>query len=573
MMPAFVPSFVSQGRPTYTSISPASNTSRNACIRRATGSHVLRDPHMNKDAAFTHADRDTLQLTGLLPPRVYTLQEQADLAYEQLQNCPTPLDRYVFLRELQDRNEHLFYQVVLSNTESVLPYIYTPTVGEACQKFGQIYRRARGLYITANCRGRIQEILDNWPHDEVRVICVTDGERILGLGDLGVSGMGIPIGKLALYTACGGVFPHHTLPITIDVGTDNEQLRNHPHYQGLRQPRDRSSLYDELIEEFMEAVRQRSGWEHVFVQFEDFGNRNAFRLLERYRREHCCFNDDIQGTAAVAVAGLYSALRVKQERLSEQKYLFLGAGEAGCGIGELLVKAMMEDEGLTEEEARKKCWFMDSKGLVVNSRDPQTLAHHKRPFAHDHPPCDNLLEAVNDLKPTCLIGVSAIPKAFNEDVVRAMAKHNKQPIIFALSNPTSKAECTSEEAYTWTDGRCLYASGSPMPRVLVDGKEIAPGQANNMFIFPAIGLAATLVRAKAIPDGVVTVAAKALAEEVTDRDLASGTLFPPVSNIREVALGVATRVAEYAFDNGLAGIRRPEGDLREWVRAQMYSPS
>lgn len=442
------------------------------------GMDVLHDPNLNKGTAFTEREREVLGLKGLLPPYVATMDEQVERVMAGLRGKSTDLEKHIFLIGLQERNRTLFYRVVIDHLEEIMPLIYTPTVGKACEEYAHIFRRSQGLYITKNDKGRIREILDNWPEDDVRVIVVTDGERILGLGDLGSSGMGIPVGKLSLYTACAGIAPRNTLPITIDVGTNKEQFLNDPLYLGIREPRIRGEAYDELIEEFVEAVKVR--FPHTLLQFEDFGNQNAFRLLETYRTQLASFNDDIQGTAAVTVAGVFSALRMTPEPLEEQRYLFLGAGEAGIGIGELLVAHMVQ-EGFDEEDAMSRCWFVDSRGLVVKSRD--NLAPHKLPFAHDAEFVPTLLEAVKMIKPTVLIGVSGQPKTFTKEIVELMAELNPNPIIFALSNPTSKAECTAEECYTWTDGKGIFASGSPFDPVEYKGKRFVPGQANNSYVF------------------------------------------------------------------------------------------
>ncbi len=422
------------------------------------GTDLLHNALLNKGAGFTETERDALGLRGLLPPRVASLEQQVARVLENVREMPTPLTQYRYLTSLLDRNTTLFYRVVVDNLDEMMPIIYTPTVGQACQEYGHVFQQARGLFISIEDRGRVIDVLRNWPYDDVRIIVVTDGERILGLGDLGANGMGIPVGKLALYTACAGIDPAQCLPITLDTGTNNQALLDDPLYIGLPQRRVRGEAYDAFVEEFIQATQQV--YPRAIVQFEDFGNANAFRLLHDYRDRICTFDDDIQGTAGVVLAGLYASLRLTGGRLGDHKFLFYGAGEAGIGIGDLIVTAMME-EGLSEDEARHHCWFFDSKGLVVAERTD--LVAHKRPFAHEHPFIGDLLTAVETLKPTGVIGVAGAGKAFTQPVIETMTRLNARPIIFALSNPTSKSECTAEEAYTWSKGQAIFASGSPFP--------------------------------------------------------------------------------------------------------------
>ena len=417
----------------------------------------LNNPIFNKGTAFTAAERDALGLRGLLPPHVNTMEQQVLRVISNFRSKPNDLERYVQIVSLQDRNETLFYRVVMDNLEELMPIIYTPTVGLACQAYGAIFRRSRGIYISSKDAGQVSKILRNWPTRDVKVIVVTDGERILGLGDLGAFGMGIPVGKLSLYTACAGIHPTQCLPVAIDVGTNNATLLNDPLYTGLRQERLRGEKYDKLIEEFMAAVGK--AFPGALVQFEDFGNQNAFRLLEKYRDRACTFNDDIQGTGSVALAGILSALRLTGQKMADQRVLFLGAGEAGIGIAGNIVNVLVE-EGLTPAEARKRCWFVDSKGLIVKGRD--LLTSHKLPYAHDHASCPDLFAAVTSLKPTILVGVSGQAKTFTPEILKAMGEYNQRPVIFALSNPTSKAECTAEEAYTWTEGMCRGRATTPI---------------------------------------------------------------------------------------------------------------
>jgi malate dehydrogenase (oxaloacetate-decarboxylating)(NADP+) len=532
------------------------------------GTALLRDPTLNKGTAFSEQERDVLGLRGLLPAHVCTQDEQVARVLENFRRLQTPLSKYIMLSSLLDRNEALFFRVVTDHPDEMMPIIYTPTVGLACQQFGHIYRRPRGLFVNATDRGRVAHVMRNWPHREAAMIVVTDGERILGLGDLGANGMGIPIGKLSLYTACAGLHPWKCLPVMLDVGTNNEALLADPLYLGLRQRRLTGADYDAFVEEFIEATQDV--FPGVVVQFEDFATHNAFRLLSRYRDRVCCFNDDIQGTAAVALAGVFSSLRVTGQPLREQRFLCFGAGEAATGICDLIVSALVE-EGVERDAARRQCWMFDSKGLVVASR-ASTLADHKHTYAHEHAPVDGFLDAVRTLRPTGIIGVGAVPGAFTEAIVREMAAINARPLVFALSNPTSKAECTASQAYAWTDGRALFASGSPFdPVTLPDGRHFVPRQGNNSYIFPGLGLALAIVGATRVTDAMFLAAARTLTACTTDADLAQGSLYPPLSGVRDVSARIATAVAELALRDGLAQVERPE-DLDELVRTEMYDP-
>ena len=537
------------------------------------GVNMLHNPLFNRGTGFSAAEREAFGLRGLLPARVLSMQDQAARILENLRKKPTDLEKYVYLNDLVDRNETLFYRILIDNLEELMPIVYTPTVGQACQQYGHIFRRPRGLYISSEDAGQIAELLANWPIDDIRVIVVTDGERILGLGDLGAHGMGIPVGKLSLYTACAGIPPAMTLPIMLDVGTENKQFQTDPLYIGMPHPRLRGEQYDAFIEEFMRAVTAR--FPQVLVQFEDFANHHAFALLQRYRDQYRVFNDDIQGTAAVTLSGLVAALRLiaveggPRRKLSEQRLLFLGAGEAGVGIADLVVSAMVE-EGLTPEEARGRCWFVDSHGLVVRQRDD--LAAHKLPYAHEHPPLADFLTAVEELRPTAIIGVSGQPRTFTREVIERMGKYNERPIIFALSNPTSKSECTAEEAYTFTGGRAIFASGSPFPSVKLYGKTYNPGQGNNSYIFPGVGLGVVVSGARHVTDEMFEAAARTLAAQVTETDMANGRIYPELSRIRDVSAAIATAVAEIAFREGLATEPEPD-DLPGHVREFMYNPT
>lgn len=531
------------------------------------GKALLWDPTLNKGTVFTEKERDALRLRGLLPPRVFSVEERIQHIINNVRRKSTDLEKYLYLYGLQNRNESLFYRVLIDHLQELMPIVYTPTVGQACQEFSSVFSEPRGIFVTKNDRGRVKKILKNWPQKDVRVIVVTDGERILGLGDLGANGMGIPIGKLSLYTACAGIDPRLCLPVTLDAGTNNEELQKAPDYIGLPEPRLRGKAYDALVDEFMKAAD--SLYPNVLIQMEDFGNINAFRLLERYRNEYCMFNDDIQGTASVALAGLYSALRIKGGKLSEQRLLFLGAGEAAIGIGDLVSSAMTE-EGLSSNEARGNCWFLDSQGLVVKSRT--NLAEHKLPYAHDFPFCKDLLTAVNSLKPTAIIGVSGQPRAFTPEVIGAMAQINERPIIFALSNPTSKAECTAEEAYRYSQGRAIFASGSPFTEVRLNGQTFVPGQANNAYIFPGVGLGVLASRASRVTDEMFTAAAKSLNEQVGTEDLKIGRIYPSLTKIRHVSANIACAVAKVVFERGLTQMTMPD-DLLGHIQSAMYEPN
>ena len=530
------------------------------------GVKILHDPIRNKGTAFTEAERDELKLRGLLPPRVHSMAEQELRVLGNIRNKPTDLERYLYLIALQDRNENLFYRVVMNNLEEMMPIIYTPTVGKACQEFQHIYRKPRGFYVSLNDKGRIKEILQNWPHKNARIIVVTDGERILGLGDQGAQGMGIPIGKLSLYTACAGIPPTECLPVMLDVGTNNEQLLNDPLYNGIERHRARGKEYDELFDEFIQAAKEV--FPGILIQIEDFGNTNAFRLLSEYRNNTCLFDDDIQGTGAVAVAGIIASMRITGQKLSDQRLLFLGAGEAGIGIADVFVAALKE-EGLTEEEARKHCWFVDSRGLVCSERDK--LAAHKLPYAHEHEYIDNLLDAVHALKPTVLLGLSGQPQTFTQDVIEAMAEYNERPVIFALSNPTSMAECTAEQAYTWSEGRAIFASGSPFDPVDYNNQTFVPGQGNNAYIFPGVGLGVIVSQSRIVTDEMFLAAAHSLADQVKDSDIERGRVYPPLSAIREVSARIAADVCKMAYDSGFTDRPEPDDILAD-VHAYMYRP-
>jgi malate dehydrogenase (oxaloacetate-decarboxylating)(NADP+) len=530
------------------------------------GYGLLHNPRLNKGTAFTEAERRAWGLEGLLPPAVTTMPLQIARRHAEIGALENDLQKYLVLSDLQVRNETLYYAILMSDPASYMPIVYTPTVGEACQKFAHIFRAPRGIYLPISARGRLKELLSNWPEKDVRFIVVTDGERILGLGDLGAGGMGIPIGKLSLYTACAGVPPPYCLPVVLDVGTNNQVLLDDPLYLGLRQERVRGEEYLAFVDEFVAAVQQL--YPKCCIQWEDFANFNAVPILARYRDKICTFNDDIQGTAGVALAGIYGALRLTGGKLSEQRFLFLGAGSAATGIAELISLAM-EQEGMDPAAARRRNALFDINGLLVTSRTD--LADFQKPFAQEHPPVSTFVEAVEALRPTGIIGVSTVPKLFSREVIEAMARINERPIIFPYSNPTSRSECTAEEAYRWSDGRAVFASGSPFPPVEIAGRRFVPGQGNNVYIFPAMGMAVFATEARRVTEEMFVVAAQAVAEQVTEENLSMGLIYPPQSRILEASIHVAERIAACIFDQGLAQVPRP-ADVGALVRARVYRP-
>nr|CDS35028.1 NADP dependent malic enzyme [Hymenolepis microstoma] len=539
---------------------------------RNRGIEILRNPGTNKGSAYSHRERQILGLHGLLPPAVLTQQEQCQNVLTNLYALDDDLSRYNTLMSLQDRNEKLFYKVVTSNLEYLLPLIYTPTVGKAAQTYGSILRRPRGLYITSNDKGHVRSILRNWPEKRVKAVVLTDGERILGLGDLGAQGMAIPIGKCALFTALGGVNPRSCLPITIDVGTNNEALLSEEFYNGLRQKRVPQDQYFELMDEIMESLVDLYG-PNVLIQFEDVATKNSFNLLERYRNDYVVFNDDVQGAAAVALSALISATRITKTRLMDNKYLFYGAGAAASGIGKILIAAM-QDEGASEAQALSRIYMMDSKGLLVKSRPGGVQDPHKQPFARDDcGPVDRLMDAVTQIKPSVLIGAAASPRAFTREVCNAMATINKRPIIFALSNPTEKSECTAETAFKSTECRCIFASGSPFPTIhLPSGKEFFPSQGNNSYVFPGVAMAVTSALIRPITQDLFLTAAKTVANMVTEEDLAVGSTLPPVRKLREVAEKVAVDLVTKAFANGTAQYHPQPADIQQFIQESAYDP-
>jgi len=543
-------------------------TGDNICPSMVRGIDYLRDPRLNKGMAFTLEERQVLGIHGLIPARFKTQEEQVQLCAKNVERYQEPLNKYIYLAGLQDRNEKLFYRLLSENVEEYMPIVYTPTVGLACQKFGLIFRRPRGLFISIHDQGHIYDVMRNWPESDVRAICVTDGERILGLGDLGAYGMGIPVGKLALYTALAGIKPHQCLPIVLDVGTNRKELLEDEFYIGNRHERVTGERYDAFIDEFMEASVRRYG-QNVLIQFEDFGNHNAFRFLDKYRNKYCTFNDDIQGTASVAVAGVFAALKETKTKLADHRFLFQGAGEASLGIASLIVMAL-EQEGVPREEARSKIFLKDSRGLIVKDRPKGGVTGHKSEFAKEMGPIDELEDIIDAIKPTCLIGAAAIPKVFTPEILQKMAKMNERPIIFALSNPTSKAECTAEEAYTHTQGRAVFCSGSPFDPVTFGGRTFYPGQGNNAYIFPGVATGVICTGIHHISEDVFLMAAKALADMVTAEDLAAGRMYPPLSDIRKCSLKIAAYIAEHAYKTGTASTYPEPKDKTAFISAQLY---
>jgi malate dehydrogenase (oxaloacetate-decarboxylating)(NADP+) len=530
------------------------------------GHALLNDPAYNKGTAFSSDERQKYGLVGLLPHAVDTIDRQRERVLHHLDAKPNDLERYIYLIGLADRNETLFYNTLMSDPARFVPIVYDPTIADAVLAFGHIYRRARGMYITRDMKGSIAEVLRNWPHRDVRFICVSTGGRILGLGDIGANGMGIPIGKLQLYTACAAVPPSSMLPILLDIGTTNAALRADPLYLGLREPPPSDAELDALTEEFVQAVQQV--FPECCIHFEDWKGTDAIRMLNRYKDKVLCHNDDIQGTASVTLAGLITALQIIGQKISEQRVLFLGAGSAGIGIANMIAAAM-QMEGLSQQAARDRISLFDINGLLEPSR--ADLSEAQKVFAHKAPPSKDLVETIERLRPSILIGVSTKGGAFTQQVVELMSKLNDRPIIFALSNPTNKAECSAEQAYTWSNGKALYAAGVQFPDVTLHGQTFHPGQANNFYIFPAIGLATYVARPRRITDECFIIAAQATADQVGPELRARGMLFPSQANILETEITTAVRVAEFMFNQVLAQVERPR-DIRAWIEGQLYRP-
>ncbi len=530
-----------------------------------TGFQVLNSASLNKGTAFTEEERERYNLRGLLPPKIVSSETQLQRTLNNLRRTDNDIEKYIFLTALQSRNERLFYKLVINHIEEVMPIIYTPTVGQACKEYAHLYRRPRGMYITAKDKGDIKKVLDNWPYKDIKVIVVTDGERILGLGDLGANGIGIPIGKLALYVACAGIPPHQCLPVMLDVGTNNVEFLHDDFYLGLAQSRITGDEYNDIVDEFIQGVKEL--FPQALIQFEDFLTPNAYALLNKYRNEILCFNDDIQGTASVALAGVHASTRISGLSFKDMKIMFLGAGSAATGIADLLCYALQQ-EGLSEEEARKRLWFVDVEGLVVKGR--KGLMSHNKPYMHEH---DQLgfIDAINDIKPNVLIGATGAPNTFTRGVIEAMSSVNERPTIFALSNPTSRAECTALEAYEWSHGKVIFASGSPFPALDYEGKRYTPGQGNNVYVFPGIGLGTIVSKAPVITENMFLVAARTLADQVNQKELDKGMIYPPLNTIREVSYNIALAVAEDAYKTNITKTERPD-DLEGRIRNYMYDP-
>lgn len=539
------------------------------------GSALLETPLLNKGSAFTAEERLAFNLAGLLPPRFETIEEQVSRAYQQYKSFDTAINKHIYLRAIQDNNETLFYRLLQQHLEEMLPIVYTPTVGDACEQFSDIYRSARGLFISYNDRYQLDDVLRNATKRKVKVIVVTDGERVLGLGDQGIGGMGISIGKLSLYTACGGISPAYTLPVMLDVGTNNEKLLNDPMYMGLRQKRVSQAEYDEFVDLFIQAVKRR--WPEAIIQFEDFAQPNAMPLLKRYREQVCCFNDDIQGTAAVTVGTLLAACRTKGVKLSAQKVVFVGAGSAGCGIAEQVISQMVA-EGISEQQARSQIYMIDRFGLLTDTtpglRDFQQAlvqsseAIAKWSYSSEYP---SLRDVMNCAKPGVLIGVSGQAGLFTEAVVRAMKKGCETPIIFPLSNPSRQVEATPEQVITWTDGDVIIATGSPFAPVAYKGKRYPIAQCNNSYIFPGIGLGVIACKARIISDEMLRAASKTLAEASPRANTGEGGLLPPFTELAELSRKIAFNVAKVAMQQGLA-LELDDALLQQKIDDNFWTP-
>ena len=530
------------------------------------GIELLQDPALNKSTAFTEAEKQAFGIVGLVPDMTESEDLQLSRVNMQLSHKTTDLDRYIYLVNLLDHNEMLFYRTVMSDPARFLPIVYDPTIGEACLKFGHVYRQTRGMYLSITRRGKVKEVLKNWPQKDVRFICVTDGGRILGLGDLGANGAGIPIGKLQLYTACAGVAPQYLLPMYLDAGTNNEQYLHDPLYLGMRKTRPTTEELYSFVDEFVEAVQEV--FPKCCIHFEDWTGVDAVHLLERYRDKYCVYNDDVQGTAGITLTGMINAAKLKGTKLKDEKYLFLGAGSAGIGLANLLCSALVL-QGLSLKEAQSRVYMFDVNGLLESTRTD--LVDFQKPYAHKHAPTRDFVAAIESIKPTTIIGVSTVGGAFNQKVIEAMSRINERPVVLALSNPTEKAECTPEQAYTWSKGKAIYAAGVQFATVHYNGQTFLPGQANNFYIFPAVGMAIFATQAKRVTDEMFIEAGQAVADQVPNELLKQGLLYPLQSNILEIEIQTAARVAKLVFDSGLARVERPK-DMVAFIRKHVYTP-
>jgi malate dehydrogenase (oxaloacetate-decarboxylating)(NADP+) len=530
------------------------------------GIELLHDPSLNKSTAFTETEKQALGLVGLVPDVTETEDLQLQRVMMQLGHKTTDLDRYIYLVNLLDHNETLFYRTVMSDPARFLPIVYDPTIGEACLKFGHIYRQTRGMYLSITRRGKVKEILKNWPQKDVRFICVTDGGRILGLGDLGANGAGIPIGKLQLYTACAGVPPQYLLPMYLDAGTNNEQYLHDPLYLGMRKTRPATADLYSFVDEFVEAVQEV--FPKCCIHFEDWTGTDAVHLLQRYRDKYCVYNDDVQGTAGITLTGMINAAKLKGTKLKDEKYLFLGAGSAGIGLADLLCSALV-GQGMKLKDAQARVYMFDINGLLESSR--KDLVDFQQPYAHEHAPTRDFVAAIESIKPTTIIGVSTIGGAFTQKVIEAMSRINERPVVLALSNPTEHAECTPEQAYTWSKGKAIYAAGVQFAPVRYNGQTFLPGQANNFYIFPAVGMAIFATQAKRVTDEMFIEAGQAVADQVSADLLQQGLLYPLQANVLETEIQTAARVAKLVFDSGLARVERP-ADMVAFIREHVYTP-
>lgn len=539
------------------------------------GPALIETPLLNKGTAFSKLERTNFNLMGLLPPRYETIEEQLERAYMQYSSFENPINKHIYLRAIQDSNETLFFKLVTQNIEEMMPIIYTPTVGDACERFSDIYRSNRGLFISYTERDQMDEILRNATKQKVKVIVVTDGERILGLGDQGIGGMGIPIGKLSLYTACGGISPAYTMPITLDVGTNNEKLLNDPMYMGERHKRISQEEYDKFVDKFITAAQKR--WPGVMIQFEDFAQPNAMPLLKRYRDKVCCFNDDIQGTAAVTVGTLLAACRKKGKKLSEQKVVFVGAGSAGCGIAEQIIM-QMKAEGLSDEQARSQVFMIDRFGLLTEGMED--LREFQQALTQTSEALDSwvysgeypmLRDVMNNAKPGILIGVSGVPGLFTEQSVRAMYKGDDQPIIFPLSNPIKQIEARPEKVLEWTEGNAIVATGSPFAPIEYNGKTYPIAQCNNAYIFPGIGLGVLAVKARLITDEMLMATSETLAQSSPLVNEGEGDLLPKLTDLAELSKTIAFNVAKVAMAQGHA-LTISDDDLKAAIERNFWTP-